>query len=90
MIHVFTPPTRRPTKGTALLFFPAAGGIANAPLDIRTLHCGEAVAEDAGSEKWIAQVKKIELVKISCISHPPFGPLFCVHGFGGALSSCAT
>ena len=47
---------RRPTKGTALLFFPAAGGLPNAPFDIRTLHCGEAVAMDAMSEKWIAQV----------------------------------
>ena len=48
--------TRRPTKGTALLFFPAAGGIPGAPFDVRTLHCGEAVAEDAVNEKWIAQV----------------------------------
>jgi hypothetical protein len=24
---------------------------------VRTLHCGEAVAEDAANEKWIAQVK---------------------------------
>ena len=47
---------RRPSKGSALLFFPAAGGIANAPFDIRTLHCGEAVAESAENEKWIAQL----------------------------------
>ncbi len=47
---------RRPKKGSALLFFPAAGGIPNAPFDIRTLHCGEAVAEDAASEKWISQL----------------------------------
>eukprot|EP00581_Thalassiosira_minuscula_P014533 CAMPEP_0183711738 /NCGR_PEP_ID=MMETSP0737-20130205/7160_1 /TAXON_ID=385413 /ORGANISM="Thalassiosira miniscula, Strain CCMP1093" /LENGTH=482 /DNA_ID=CAMNT_0025940305 /DNA_START=52 /DNA_END=1500 /DNA_ORIENTATION=+ len=46
----------RPKKGSALLFFPAAGGIPNAPFDIRTLHCGEAVAEDAENEKWIAQL----------------------------------
>jgi len=46
----------RPKKGSALLFFPAAGGIPNAPYDIRTLHCGEAVAEDAANEKWIAQL----------------------------------
>lgn len=46
----------RPNKGSALLFFPAAGGIANAPFDIRTLHCGEAVAESAANEKWIAQL----------------------------------
>ncbi|KAL9189582.1 hypothetical protein ACHAXT_009257 [Thalassiosira profunda] len=46
----------RPKKGSALLFFPSAGGIPNAPFDIRTLHCGEAVAEDATSEKWIAQL----------------------------------
>ena len=48
--------TRQPKKGSALLFFPAAGGIPNAPYDIRTLHCGEAVAEDAANEKWIAQL----------------------------------
>lgn len=47
---------RRPQKGTALLFFPSAGGIPNAPFDIRTLHCGEAVSEDAENEKWIAQL----------------------------------
>jgi hypothetical protein len=47
---------RRPNKGTALLFFPAAGGIANAPFDIRTLHCGEAVSDSAENEKWIAQL----------------------------------
>lgn len=47
---------RRPKKGSALLFFPAAGGIPGSPFDIRTLHCGEAVTEDAESEKWIAQL----------------------------------
>jgi len=47
---------RRPKKGSALLFFPAAGGIPNAPFDIRTLHCGEVVAEDSEQEKWIAQL----------------------------------
>lgn len=46
----------RPKRGSALLFFPSAGGIANAPFDIRTLHCGEAVSENAGNEKWIAQL----------------------------------
>lgn len=46
----------RPKKGSALLFFPAAGGIPDAPFDIRTLHCGEVVSEDAASEKWIAQL----------------------------------
>ena len=46
----------RPKKGSALLFFPAAGGIPTAPFDIRTLHCGEAVSEDAKSEKWISQL----------------------------------
>ncbi|KAL3798685.1 hypothetical protein HJC23_004436 [Cyclotella cryptica] len=46
----------RPKKGSALLFFPSAGGIPDAPFDIRTLHCGEAVSEDAENEKWIAQL----------------------------------
>jgi len=46
----------RPKKGSSLLFFPAAGGISTAPFDIRTLHCGEAVSEDAESEKWICQL----------------------------------
>lgn len=46
----------RPKKGSALLFFPAAGGIPTAPFDIRTLHCGEVVSEDAESEKWICQL----------------------------------
>ena len=46
----------RPKKGSALLFFPAAGGIPNAPFDVRTLHCGEAVASDAANDKWIAQL----------------------------------
>jgi len=52
-----SPPLKmRPKKGSALLFFPAAGGIPNAPFDIRTLHCGEVVAEDSEQEKWIAQL----------------------------------
>ena len=46
----------RPQKGSALFFFPAAGGIEGRPLDIRTLHCGEAVAEDSKQDKWIAQL----------------------------------
>jgi len=46
----------RPKKGSALLFFPSAGGIPTAPFDIRTLHCGEAVSEDAESNKWICQL----------------------------------
>jgi len=45
-----------PKKGSALLFFPAAGGIPNSPFDIRTLHCGEAVAESSPNDKWIAQL----------------------------------
>mmetsp|Transcript_39910 Transcript_39910/g.56241 ORF Transcript_39910/g.56241 Transcript_39910/m.56241 type:complete len:452 (+) Transcript_39910:89-1444(+) len=46
----------RPKKGSALLFFPAAGGIPNVPFDIRTLHCGEAVAEHSQQDKWISQL----------------------------------
>jgi len=46
----------RPRKGSALLFFPAAGGIDNAPFDIRTLHCGEAVSDSSSQDKWIAQL----------------------------------
>lgn len=46
----------RPEKGTALLFFPAAGGIPNTPFDLRTLHCGQMVAENAVHDKWIAQL----------------------------------
>ena len=45
-----------PKKGSALLFFLAAGGIPNVPFDIRTLHCGEVVAEDASHDKWIPQL----------------------------------
>lgn len=45
-----------PKKGTALLFFPAAGGIPNVPFDIRTLHAGEALGEDATDDKWVAQL----------------------------------
>jgi hypothetical protein len=47
-----------------LLFFPAAGGLPNAPFDIRTLHCGEAVDKDAMSEKWIAQVSVCLIVSL--------------------------
>ena len=46
----------QPKKGSALLFFPAAGGIPNAPLDIRTLHAGEAMTKDSSVDKWIAQL----------------------------------
>jgi len=46
----------RPQKGSALLFFPAAGGVPNTPFDIRTLHAGEAMAPDAPTDKWIAQL----------------------------------
>jgi hypothetical protein len=46
----------RPKKGSALLFFPAAGGIPNTPFDIRTLHCGEAVDEASSTDKWISQL----------------------------------
>jgi hypothetical protein len=46
----------QPRKGTALLFFPSAGGIPSAPFDIRTLHCGEMVASTANQDKWIAQL----------------------------------
>ncbi|CAJ1935420.1 unnamed protein product [Cylindrotheca closterium] len=46
----------QPQKGSALLFFPAAGGIPNAPFDIRTLHCGEAVSQAAMQDKWISQL----------------------------------
>jgi hypothetical protein len=46
----------QPRKGTALLFFPSAGGIPSTPFDIRTLHCGEAVSSTASQDKWIAQL----------------------------------
>lgn len=46
----------QPKKGSALLFFPAAGGITNTPFDIRTLHAGEEVSHDAQKDKWIAQL----------------------------------
>jgi prolyl 4-hydroxylase len=46
----------QPRKGSALLFFPSAGGIQDAPLDLRTLHCGEAVSAEAVEDKWIAQM----------------------------------
>lgn len=46
----------QPKKGSALVFFPAAGGVKNTPFDIRTLHAGEALASDAPADKWIAQL----------------------------------
>jgi hypothetical protein len=46
----------QPKKGSALLFFPAAGGIPNTPFDIRTLHCGEVVDPASDQDKWIAQL----------------------------------
>mmetsp|Transcript_47727 Transcript_47727/g.108315 ORF Transcript_47727/g.108315 Transcript_47727/m.108315 type:complete len:187 (-) Transcript_47727:262-822(-) len=46
----------RPTKGTALLFFPSAGGLPNCPFDIRALHAGEVVSPSAPEAKWIAQL----------------------------------
>lgn len=56
----------QPKKGMALLFFPAAGNIANTPYDIRTIHCGEMVTSSSTAsttpgnvnldEKWIAQI----------------------------------
>jgi 2OG-Fe(II) oxygenase superfamily len=46
----------QPRKGSALLFFPSAGGIPSTPFDIRTLHCGEAVSDSAAQDKWIAQL----------------------------------
>lgn len=50
-----------PTKGTALMFFPAAGGIGTTkedgpPIDYRTLHCGQMVSPTAANDKWIAQL----------------------------------
>ena len=47
---------RQPKKGSACLFFPAAGGIPNTPFDIRTLHCGEAVDGESSQDKWISQL----------------------------------
>jgi len=46
----------QPRKGSALLFFPAAGGIPDCPFDIRTLHSGQVVSEDSENDKWIAQL----------------------------------
>jgi len=46
----------QPRKGTAVLFFPAAGGIPDTPFDIRTLHSGQAVSTNASHDKWIAQL----------------------------------
>jgi len=47
---------RQPKKGSALVFFPAAGGIQNVPFDIRTLHCGEVINDSADHDKWISQL----------------------------------
>jgi len=46
----------QPKKGSALLFFPAAGGIPKAPFDIRTLHAGEVVGKSSPCDKWITQL----------------------------------
>lgn len=46
----------QPKKGSALLFFPSAGGIPNSPMDIRTLHCGEVVNVESSQDKWISQL----------------------------------
>jgi hypothetical protein len=46
----------QPKKGMALLFFPSAGGIADCPFDVRTLHSGETVSSSAANDKWIAQL----------------------------------
>jgi len=46
----------QPKKGSALIFFPAAGGFPSCPFDVRTVHSGEAMKEDTGAEKWIAQL----------------------------------
>ena len=46
----------QPKKGSALVFFPSAGGLPNTPFDIRTVHAGEALASDAPADKWIAQL----------------------------------
>ena len=46
----------QPKKGSALVFFPSAGGIPNTPFDIRTLHAGEVVSSSAIADKWIAQL----------------------------------
>jgi len=45
-----------PRKGSALLFFPAAGGVPNVPFDLRTLHCGEPVDVESSTDKWISQL----------------------------------
>eukprot|EP00977_Amphora_coffeiformis_P030343 scaffold46423_cov191-Amphora_coffeaeformis.AAC.4 len=46
----------KPRRGTALLFFPAAGGVPGCPADFRTLHCGQVVAESSPQDKWIGQL----------------------------------
>lgn len=46
----------KPRRGSALLFFPAAGGLPGCPPDFRTLHCGQVVAESSPEDKWIGQI----------------------------------
>jgi len=46
----------QPRKGSALIFFPSAGGVPGSPFDVRTVHSGEAMGEGVGAEKWIAQL----------------------------------
>ena len=60
----------QPKKGSALLFFPAAGGIPSTPFDIRTLHAGEALSAEATEEKWIAQMWLRENSKYSPTAPP--------------------
>lgn len=60
----------QPKKGSALLFFPAAGGIENTPFDIRTLHAGEALSDEATEEKWIAQMWLRENTKYTPTAPP--------------------
>jgi len=63
-----------PKKGSALVFFPAAGGIPGAPLDVRTLHAGEALGSGAKDDKWIAQLWLREFV-----GYVPNAPVGNVH-----------
>lgn len=45
-----------PKQGSALLFFPAAGGVPGCPADYRTLHCGQVVDQASPQDKWIGQI----------------------------------
>lgn len=45
-----------PKQGSALLFFPAAGGVPGCPPDYRTLHCGQVVDQASPQDKWIGQI----------------------------------